>query len=105
MSATQGEKIIRLLNLFKTYSALAFTNPTDRPVAIDGIQSCLLKAFRTRQRAKKSPLRERAKSNSFARSGGDKCSMLRRGISRHFIFHISNINLVNNSLVVASSSC
>ncbi|KAK4212295.1 Serine/threonine-protein kinase par-4 [Rhypophila decipiens] len=48
MSATQGEKIIRLLNLFRTYSSLGLTNPTDRPFAIDGIQSCLLKAFQTK---------------------------------------------------------
>ncbi|KAK3346547.1 hypothetical protein B0T25DRAFT_583715 [Lasiosphaeria hispida] len=47
MSASQGEKIIRLLNLFKTYSSLAFTNASDRPVAVGGIQSCLLKAFET----------------------------------------------------------
>ncbi|RYC63133.1 hypothetical protein CHU98_g3091 [Xylaria longipes] len=48
MSATQGEKIIRFQNLYKTYSALAFTNPCDRPIAVDGIQSRLLRAFGTR---------------------------------------------------------
>ena len=47
MSASQGEKIIRLQNLFKTYSSLAFTNASDRPVAVGGIQNCLLKAFDT----------------------------------------------------------
>jgi hypothetical protein len=45
MSASQGEKIIRFLNLCKTYSGLAFTKAYDRPIALDGIQSCLLKAF------------------------------------------------------------
>ncbi|KAI3336766.1 hypothetical protein HD806DRAFT_517809 [Xylariaceae sp. AK1471] len=48
MSASQGEKIIRFQNLYKTYSALAFTNSYDRPIAADGIQSRLLKAFGTR---------------------------------------------------------
>ncbi|KAI0535810.1 hypothetical protein GGR58DRAFT_529009 [Xylaria digitata] len=48
MSAAQGEKIIRFQNLYKTYSALAFTNPCDRPIAMEGIQSRLLKAFGTR---------------------------------------------------------
>ncbi|KAK0630532.1 hypothetical protein B0T17DRAFT_222911 [Bombardia bombarda] len=50
MSASQGEKIIRLLNLFKTYSSLAFTNPRDPPTAVDGIQNRLLKAFKTQGR-------------------------------------------------------
>jgi hypothetical protein len=47
MSATQGEKIIRFQNLYKTYSGLAFTNACDRPIAVDGIQSRLLAAFGT----------------------------------------------------------
>jgi len=45
MNATQGEKIIGLQNLFKTYSSLGFTKVSDRPVAVDGIQNRLLKAF------------------------------------------------------------
>ena len=45
MSASQGEKIIRFQHLYKTYSRLAFTRPTDRPIAIDGIQTRLIKAF------------------------------------------------------------
>jgi hypothetical protein len=48
MSATQGEKIIRFQNLYKMYSGLAFSNPCDRPVAVDGIQNRLLRAFGTR---------------------------------------------------------
>ncbi|KAH8897353.1 HET-domain-containing protein, partial [Thozetella sp. PMI_491] len=48
MSASQGEKIIRFQDLYKVYSRLGFTNPFDRAVAIDGIQSRLLNAFRTR---------------------------------------------------------
>ncbi|KAM7216462.1 Serine/threonine-protein kinase par-4 [Rhypophila decipiens] len=47
MNASQGEKIIRLQNLFKTYSSLGFTNPADRPVAVSGIQTRLLRAFAT----------------------------------------------------------
>ncbi|KAJ9138333.1 Serine/threonine-protein kinase par-4 [Pleurostoma richardsiae] len=47
MSTSQGEKIIRFQNLYKTYSGLAFTKAYDRPIAVDGIQSCLLKAFGT----------------------------------------------------------
>lgn len=48
MSASQGEKIIRFQNLYKTYSSLLFTNPTDRPIAVGGIQRRLLAAFGTR---------------------------------------------------------
>ncbi|KAI0146343.1 hypothetical protein GGR57DRAFT_516783 [Xylariaceae sp. FL1272] len=48
MSASQGEKIIRFQNLYKTYSSLGFTQPQDRPIAMDGIQSRLLKAFGSR---------------------------------------------------------
>ncbi|KAI1322755.1 hypothetical protein F5Y16DRAFT_404159 [Xylariaceae sp. FL0255] len=47
MSASQGEKILRFQNLYKTYSSLGFTNPSDRAVAMSGIQSRLLKAFGT----------------------------------------------------------
>ena len=45
MSASQGEKIIRLQDLFKTYSALEFTRASDRPIAMDGIHSRLLSTF------------------------------------------------------------
>ncbi len=48
MSASQWEKIIRLQNLFKTYSGLGFTRASDRAVAADGIQSSLLRALGTR---------------------------------------------------------
>ncbi|KAI0490020.1 hypothetical protein F4859DRAFT_509597 [Xylaria cf. heliscus] len=48
MDASQGEKIIRFQNLYKTYSSLLFTNPTDRPIAVSGIQRRLLEAFGTR---------------------------------------------------------
>ncbi|KAI1262704.1 heterokaryon incompatibility protein-domain-containing protein [Xylariaceae sp. FL1019] len=47
MSATQGEKIVRFQNLYKTYSGLGFTNDEDRAVAMSGIQSRLLRAFGT----------------------------------------------------------
>jgi hypothetical protein len=47
MSANRGEKVVRFQNLYKTYSGLAFTNPYDRPIAVDGIQNQLLKAFGT----------------------------------------------------------
>jgi len=46
MSASQGEKIIRFQNLYKTYSSLGFTRHSDRPIAVDGIQNRLLKALR-----------------------------------------------------------
>jgi hypothetical protein len=48
MSASQGEKIIRFQNLYKTYSSLGLTNPYDRPIAVDGLENRLLKAFRAR---------------------------------------------------------
>jgi hypothetical protein len=48
MSASQGEKIIRFQNLYKTYSSLGLTNPFDRPIAVDGLENRLLKAFRAR---------------------------------------------------------
>lgn len=44
-AASQGERIDRLQHLYKTYSGLRFAWPHDRAVAIDGIQSRLLKAF------------------------------------------------------------
>ncbi|GAW14723.1 hypothetical protein ANO14919_041260 [Xylariales sp. No.14919] len=34
--------------LFQQYSSLLFTNPTDRPIAVSGIQRRLLEAFGTR---------------------------------------------------------
>jgi hypothetical protein len=46
MAASQGEKIIRFQNLYKTYSTLGFTRHSDRPIAVDGIQNRLLKALR-----------------------------------------------------------
>lgn len=45
MSAGRGERIIRLQDLYKTYSGLEFTRAHDRPIAMDGIYSRLLKAF------------------------------------------------------------
>jgi hypothetical protein len=47
MAASEGEKTLRFQNLYKDYSRLLLTNPTDRPVAIDGIQQRLLRAFAT----------------------------------------------------------
>jgi len=46
MSASQGEKIVRFQNLYKTYSSLAFTRHSDRPIAVEGIQNRLLQALR-----------------------------------------------------------
>ncbi|KAK0648736.1 hypothetical protein B0T16DRAFT_456196 [Cercophora newfieldiana] len=48
MSATQGEKIIRLQNLWKRYCTLNFTHDYDRPVAIEGMFASLLAAFKAR---------------------------------------------------------
>jgi len=48
MSASQGEKIIRLHDLFKTYSTLELALASDRPIAIDGIHSRLLGVFGAR---------------------------------------------------------
>ncbi|KAI1264021.1 hypothetical protein F5Y18DRAFT_428528 [Xylariaceae sp. FL1019] len=48
MSASQGEKIIRFQNLYKTYSQLEFSNAVDRAIAVNGIQNRLLEAFGTR---------------------------------------------------------
>ncbi|KAK4229591.1 Serine/threonine-protein kinase par-4 [Podospora fimiseda] len=47
MAASLGEKIIRLLNLFKTYSGLVFTNAFDRPVAASGMVQRLLDTIGT----------------------------------------------------------
>ncbi|KAF4633372.1 hypothetical protein G7Y89_g4749 [Cudoniella acicularis] len=47
MSANRGEKIVHFQSLYKTYSSLAFANQNDRPIAVDGIQNRLLKAFET----------------------------------------------------------
>jgi hypothetical protein len=46
MSASQGEKIIRFQNLYKTYSSLGLTNQYDRPIAVDGLENRLLNAFK-----------------------------------------------------------
>jgi hypothetical protein len=48
MSVSKGEKIIRFQNLYKTYSSLGLTNPFDRPIAVDGLENRLLKAFGAR---------------------------------------------------------
>jgi hypothetical protein len=48
MSASQGEKIIRFQDLYKTYSRLSLPNPFDRPIAISGLENRLLKAFDAR---------------------------------------------------------
>ncbi|KAK0724527.1 hypothetical protein B0H67DRAFT_607057 [Lasiosphaeris hirsuta] len=48
MSASQGEKIIRLQNLWKVYSTLGFTNNYDRAIAIEGVFTRLLAAFKAR---------------------------------------------------------
>ncbi|KAK5654616.1 hypothetical protein OQA88_7246 [Cercophora sp. LCS_1] len=45
MTASRGERIIRLQDLYKNYSSLDFTRAHDRPIAMDGIHSRLLKAF------------------------------------------------------------
>ncbi|KAK0723404.1 hypothetical protein B0T26DRAFT_674977 [Lasiosphaeria miniovina] len=45
MAASQGEKIIRLQDLYKRYSALGFTRDNDRAIAMEGIHRRLLHAF------------------------------------------------------------
>ena len=47
LSASKGEHIVRYQNLFAQYSRLGLTRPSDRPYAIDGLQTRLLRAFRT----------------------------------------------------------
>jgi len=47
MSASKGERIVRYQNLYRKYSRLRLTKAEDRPFAIDGLQSRLLKAFDT----------------------------------------------------------
>jgi hypothetical protein len=47
MSATKGERLLRYQNLYQNYSRLGLSLPKDRPIAIDGLQRRLLKAFDT----------------------------------------------------------
>jgi hypothetical protein len=47
MSASAGEKILRYQDLYEKYSRLGLTKDYDRPIAIDGLQSRLLRAFDT----------------------------------------------------------
>lgn len=48
MNASRGEKIVRFQSLYKQYSHLSFSQPEDRAVAINGLESRLLKAFQTK---------------------------------------------------------
>lgn len=48
MDVSRGEKIVRFQNLYKQYSHLSFSRPEDRAVAINGLESRLLEAFRTK---------------------------------------------------------
>lgn len=41
----RGEKILRIQKLYKDYSRLGFTQPYDRPVAIDGLQQKLFQTI------------------------------------------------------------
>lgn len=47
MSMSKGERILRYQDFYKNYSRLGLTRQHDRPIAIDGLQSRLLKAFNT----------------------------------------------------------
>lgn len=47
LSASKGEHIVRYQNLYAQYSRLGLSRPSDRPYAIDGLQTRLLRAFRT----------------------------------------------------------
>ena len=47
MNASKGERIVRYQFLYHTYSRLQLSRPSDRPFAINGLQSRLLKAFGT----------------------------------------------------------
>ncbi|KAK4212327.1 hypothetical protein QBC37DRAFT_483945 [Rhypophila decipiens] len=47
MSASKGERILRYQDFYRNYSRLGLTRDHDRPVAIAGLQSRLLKAFGT----------------------------------------------------------
>ncbi|SPQ24631.1 1c852c8e-3c27-4064-b4f6-a4ad5c015261 [Thermothielavioides terrestris] len=48
MDARQGERILRVQDLYKRYSRLELTNAFDRPVAIDGLQARILSALKSR---------------------------------------------------------
>lgn len=48
LAAQQGERIVRCLDLFKFYSHLALSNTSDRPYALDGLQSRILTALNSR---------------------------------------------------------
>lgn len=41
----RGEKILRFQDLYKTYSTLGLSKPSDRPMAIDSLQTRVLKVF------------------------------------------------------------
>ncbi|RSL67948.1 hypothetical protein CEP54_002997 [Fusarium duplospermum] len=45
MGADQGEKILRYQDLYKRYSRLGLSNPSDRAVAINGLQERILHAL------------------------------------------------------------
>ncbi|KAL6357016.1 hypothetical protein LRP88_10633 [Fusarium phalaenopsidis] len=44
----KGGRIVLSQNLFKMYSSLKFTNSSDRPIAISGLEKRLMSAFKTR---------------------------------------------------------
>ncbi|RTE79083.1 hypothetical protein BHE90_006436 [Fusarium euwallaceae] len=44
----KGGRIVLSQNLFKMYSSLKFTNPSDRSIAISGLEKRLMSAFKTR---------------------------------------------------------
>ncbi|KAJ4328819.1 hypothetical protein N0V84_000606 [Fusarium piperis] len=48
MDYYKGGRIVLSQNLFKMYSALKFTNPSDRSIAISGLEKRLMSAFKTR---------------------------------------------------------
>ncbi|KAI0148501.1 hypothetical protein GGR57DRAFT_475638 [Xylariaceae sp. FL1272] len=66
MSGSQRENIIRLQNLYKTYSQLEFSNTIDRPIVVDGIQNRLLNASGTRAGWLRCFRRRRAKGAAWA---------------------------------------
>lgn len=47
LSASKGEHIVRYQNLYAQYSRLGLSRPSDRLYAINGLQTRLLRAFRT----------------------------------------------------------
>ncbi|UPK90662.1 hypothetical protein LCI18_001597 [Fusarium solani-melongenae] len=44
----KGGRIVLSQNLFEMYSSLKFTNPSDRPIAISGLEKRLMSTFKTR---------------------------------------------------------